>query len=94
MRKFIVKILTFLKPSFTGTDGKSEESKFAAWIILGLIVWATKHIIETPSGITMIHIYLLGLLAVLYLLLIGVLKFQEIIEAVKNIKRDGAGNQV
>ena len=94
MKKYIIKVLEFLKPCLTGTDGKSEESKVASFFILALILYVTRHIIEVPAGVTMINIYLIALLSVLYLLLIGVLKFQEIIEAIKNIKRDGAGNQV
>ena len=94
MKKLIVKIIEFLKPSLTGTDGKSEEGKIASWFVLALMAWSVKHILEAASGITTIHLYLVALLAVLYLLLIGVLKFQEIIEAIKNIKRDGNGNQV
>lgn len=78
--------LLWFKDSLTGTDGKAEESKMGAWAVLALIIWTVKRIIVSAAGITMIHIYLLALLAILYLLLIGVIKFQEIIEGIKNIK--------
>lgn len=75
--------LKWLEPSFTGKDDKASGRKISAAIIMFMILSTTSKILMKDNP-TMIHVYLLCVLVLTFLLLQGIITFQNVIDLWKN----------
>lgn len=75
--------ICWIAPSFMGKDGKTSGRKLSACVIMFLIVSTTSKIIMKENP-TIIHVYLLCVLGLIFLLLQGIITFQNVIDLWKN----------
>lgn len=80
---WLMPLLKYLAPSICGTDGNTSGRKISALVFMFMILSTTSKILMKDSP-TMIHIYLLAILVCTYLLLIGILTIQNIVDIMKN----------
>lgn len=75
--------LYWLAPSLTEQNGKTSGRKLSACITMFLIISTTSKILMKENP-TMIHVYLLCVLGLIFLLLQGIITFQNVIDLWKN----------
>lgn len=75
--------ILFMAPSLQGPDGRTSGRKVSACVIMGMMVSTTSKILVKDNP-TMIHIYLLSVLVLTFLLLQGIITFQNVIDLWKN----------
>ena len=73
----------WIESSFTGKDGRSSGRKISAFVFMFMIVSTTSKILMKDDP-TMIHVYLLCVLVATFLLLQGIITFQNVIDLWKN----------
>jgi len=80
---FTVPFLKWVEPSFTGNDRKASGRKLSACVFMVLISTTTSKLL-LKEDINVFHIYLLVVLVSTFLLLIGILTAQNLMDIWKN----------
>lgn len=81
--KWTLPFLRWVSPSLCGNDGLSSGRKIASFVFMFMILSTTSKIILKENA-TMIHVYVLAILVCTYLLLIGIITMQNIMDIYKN----------
>ena len=82
---WLTPLIYWFVPSLTGADNKASGRKISSFVFMFLIISTTSKILMRDNP-TIIHVYLLGILVCTYLLLVGILTVQNIIDLWKNGK--------
>lgn len=73
----------WIEPSFTGKDNLASGRKISACILMFMIISTTSKVLMKDNP-TIIHVYLLCVLVLTFLLLQGIITFQNVIDLWKN----------
>lgn len=84
--KWTFPFFEWLAPSLCGKDGLSSSRKISSFIFMIMIVSTTSKLVIKDNP-TMMHVYVLGVLVSTYLLLIGILTAQNLMDIWKNGKK-------
>lgn len=80
---WLMPLINWIEPSFTGKDNMASGRKISAAVLMIMIVTDTSKILMKDNP-TIIHVYLLCVLVVTFLLLQGIITFQNVIDLWKN----------
>jgi len=82
---FTAPMLKWLQPAFSGNDDKTSSRKLSSFVFMLLIVSTTSKLL-LRDDISKYHVYILIILVTTFLLLIGILTIQNIVDILKNGK--------
>lgn len=80
---WIMPLILWIEPSLTGNDNKASGRKIASFVFMFMILSTTSKIILKETA-TLIHVYVLAILVCTYLLLIGIITVQNIVDIYKS----------
>lgn len=80
---WLMPFFKWVEPSFTGKDNLASGRKISAAVIMFMIISDTSKILMKDNP-TIIHVYLLCVLVITFLLLQGIITFQNVIDLWKN----------
>jgi len=80
---FTTPMLKWLQPAFSGNDDKTSSRKLSSFVFMLLIVSTTSKLL-LKDDVSIYHVYILVILVATFLLLVGILTIQNIVDILKN----------